>query len=729
MDSAKGKLLDSPTVDAAVDFKSAASEEHDVDVTATAEGEQQEEEHETEETINVAEALKDMGHGAEDTDADVGLLNLAREVEEEDSRASADAAKEDEANTKASDDNMNNNVDDGKESASAAVTDNQGDTTHNDSLEDAAAAIAKENGSVSEEPHSTLPAKDNHDAAAAAKESVGAVAPAPQDISKEGSKGNITVGSTVSAQSTATSFTASVPMAPNAALIQIPTITILPPLSLHLAGMDQLDIISIECQKFLIDLGMFTASVFLSSDVGDLAEKYQAWRKKTALQDPSASRASIAMIAAGSARIYLNRWRKRLRDSLEATGMSRVEDLGVDGMVDYVIASPDRVNEAEKDRQRKEQSALDVTTATMSNEKLAVSVTNTVVRKPRYSLPASTKLQARAQSMSTAADATKFVTLTLSEPGTFGLKVENTATNGVHISDVLSGLQGERAGFQKGDVVASASFDTTNFEPDLSALWGQDMIFDEFVRLAQSQRRPIVVRVRRGGPDSVTATSLSTKQQQRRKTMSSSTAATIINTKNKTTTSSSEIKTFAQKRSPGRPRKPENELKRRRRGTSTGSGSGGLLSSPPGKRVKLNEKELHLFEVKKLRTMREELMRAHGLRVAAEAYEMNLVKALKHCPIAMQKAKEHAQMMHEESNEIWNYNPNCGEWETHFKSLLEFKQANGHVNVPRNHPDKELLKFVSYMKGTHKSLLKGEYKKARRRDMAAMEVDMFDKLG
>jgi hypothetical protein len=36
---------------------------------------------------------------------------------------------------------------------------------------------------------------------------------------------------------------------------------------------EQLDIVPMECQKFLIDLGIFTARVFLSSDMGDYTEK------------------------------------------------------------------------------------------------------------------------------------------------------------------------------------------------------------------------------------------------------------------------------------------------------------------------------------------------------------------------------------------------------------------------------------------------------------------------
>jgi hypothetical protein len=95
-------------------------------------------------------------------------------------------------------------------------------------------------------------------------------APLPQDISKEGGYINTTAGSTMSPQSTATTVTASVPNESNSGLINIPTIIILPPLPPHWARMEQLDIVPIEFQTFLIDLGIFTTSVFLSSDVGDV---------------------------------------------------------------------------------------------------------------------------------------------------------------------------------------------------------------------------------------------------------------------------------------------------------------------------------------------------------------------------------------------------------------------------------------------------------------------------
>jgi hypothetical protein len=65
-------------------------------------------------------------------------------------------------------------------------------------------------------------------------------------------------------------------------------------------------------QKNIVDMGIFTASVFLSTEVGEFAKKYQMWHKQMAEQNASASR-PVSMITKGSARIHLTQMRKRLR--------------------------------------------------------------------------------------------------------------------------------------------------------------------------------------------------------------------------------------------------------------------------------------------------------------------------------------------------------------------------------------------------------------------------------
>jgi hypothetical protein len=70
------------------------------------------------------------------------------------------------------------------------------------------------------------------------------------------------------------------------------------------AGMQQLNSIPTKCKTFLFDMGVSTASVFLSNEVGELATKYQAWHKQTAEKHQSASRAA-SLIITGCSRIYL----------------------------------------------------------------------------------------------------------------------------------------------------------------------------------------------------------------------------------------------------------------------------------------------------------------------------------------------------------------------------------------------------------------------------------------
>jgi hypothetical protein len=48
------------------------------------------------------------------------------------------------------------------------------------------------------------------------------------------------------------------------------------------SGTKELNILPTKCKSFLFDMGISTASVFLSNEVGELATKYQAWHKLTA---------------------------------------------------------------------------------------------------------------------------------------------------------------------------------------------------------------------------------------------------------------------------------------------------------------------------------------------------------------------------------------------------------------------------------------------------------------
>jgi hypothetical protein len=64
-------------------------------------------------------------------------------------------------------------------------------------------------------------------------------------------------------------------------------------------------------------MGIFTASVFLSNEVGELATKYQVWHKQVADENQTAGR-PVYQITMGCALIYLIKMRKKIQDSLKA---------------------------------------------------------------------------------------------------------------------------------------------------------------------------------------------------------------------------------------------------------------------------------------------------------------------------------------------------------------------------------------------------------------------------
>jgi hypothetical protein len=72
-----------------------------------------------------------------------------------------------------------------------------------------------------------------------------------------------------------------------------------------------------QVQSIFFDMGISTASVFLSNEVGELATKYQAWHKLRADKNQSAGRPA-SQITTGCAHIYLVKVRNKIRDFLKA---------------------------------------------------------------------------------------------------------------------------------------------------------------------------------------------------------------------------------------------------------------------------------------------------------------------------------------------------------------------------------------------------------------------------
>jgi hypothetical protein len=103
------------------------------------------------------------------------------------------------------------------------------------------------------------------------------------------------------------------------------------------AGTQHLNILPTKCKAFLFDMGISTASVFLSNDVGELATKYQEWNKLTADENKSAGRLA-SQITTGCARIYLVKMRNKIRDSLKAENgpVHRESRQGLPGMAKYL---------------------------------------------------------------------------------------------------------------------------------------------------------------------------------------------------------------------------------------------------------------------------------------------------------------------------------------------------------------------------------------------------------
>jgi hypothetical protein len=82
------------------------------------------------------------------------------------------------------------------------------------------------------------------------------------------------------------------------------------------AGTKELNIFPTKCKAFIFDMGISTASVFLSNEVCKLATKYQAWHKLTANENQSTGRPA-SKITTYCARIYLVKMRNKIRDSLK----------------------------------------------------------------------------------------------------------------------------------------------------------------------------------------------------------------------------------------------------------------------------------------------------------------------------------------------------------------------------------------------------------------------------
>jgi hypothetical protein len=110
-------------------------------------------------------------------------------------------------------------------------------------------------------------------------------------------------------------------------------------------------------------MGISTEGVFLATEVGELAKKYQVWHKQMAKQNPRASR-PVSLLTKGSARFYLTQTRKSLCESLK---VEKSKGIGQQGYP----------------RQGRSWMAKDMDPRNKGNTMKKVQVGNMVVKEPR----------------------------------------------------------------------------------------------------------------------------------------------------------------------------------------------------------------------------------------------------------------------------------------------------------------------------------------------------------
>jgi hypothetical protein len=62
------------------------------------------------------------------------------------------------------------------------------------------------------------------------------------------------------------------------------------------SGMQFLNILPTKCKVFIFDMFIFTATIFLYTEVGELTTKYQEWHKLTADKNQSAGRPALCTL-------------------------------------------------------------------------------------------------------------------------------------------------------------------------------------------------------------------------------------------------------------------------------------------------------------------------------------------------------------------------------------------------------------------------------------------------
>jgi hypothetical protein len=302
---------------------------------------------------------------------------------------------------------------------------------------------------------------------------------------------------------------------------------------------------------------------------------------------------------------------------------------------------------------------------------------------------------------------TSIVYIALKQRGTLGFKTEESSLGNLRVKEVAPGKQGESCGLKVGDIVLSAKVQA-NGEKYSSLQWTANIMpHYVFYSLLMSKRRPIILEIQREGNEEEDArmfnSQWSSLQRERSQDPQTSTA---------------------KKRGPKRKR-----------------------MSLEGERPDVN----------KLRRWREDLMHAFELRVAADEIEAaslasggnkgvdsnNITEAnlaegdnknnitnngLAMGILALQKQKAQIEAMREEIESLWNH-PDHGEWEDHFKTLLQFRHDHGHFQITStNTPNEAFFAWVQNLRENMRKRDRGS-KSIKIRETTAMGEDILNKIG
>mmetsp|Transcript_40405 Transcript_40405/g.59369 ORF Transcript_40405/g.59369 Transcript_40405/m.59369 type:complete len:417 (+) Transcript_40405:76-1326(+) len=113
-----------------------------------------------------------------------------------------------------------------------------------------------------------------------------------------------------------------------------------------------------------------------------------------------------------------------------------------------------------------------------------------ILINPQFKNPFAPKFSGSGNSLGGAKPGSTFL-VAFEEPGSVGVRVEKTESGGCIISEIVAGGYAERLGLLRGDLICIPGVEGKEME------WQEEMKYDQFLALAKSQRRPLIVQIRR----------------------------------------------------------------------------------------------------------------------------------------------------------------------------------------------------------------------------------------